>query len=110
LELLPLASEARAISLDLLAPDSPRQAVDEVSRAWGGLDILITNAGAAAQGGFLELEDEVWPTGFGLKMFANLRVIKHCLAFAERFLRAPDHDRGRNSADSASSTFAGFRS
>src|SRR5713226_10459144 len=32
--------------------------------------------GAAAQGGFLELEDDVWSTGFGLKMFANLRVIK----------------------------------
>ena len=42
-----------------------------------GLDIVIANAGAAPQGGFLELDDDAWPTGFGLKMFANLRVIRH---------------------------------
>jgi NAD(P)-dependent dehydrogenase (short-subunit alcohol dehydrogenase family) len=75
-ELLELTQEVRATALDLLIPDSARQIVAEVSDAWGGLDILVTNAGAAAQGGFLELEDDVWSTGFGLKMFANLRVIK----------------------------------
>ena len=42
----------------------------------GGLDILVTNAGAAPQGGFLELKDEDWAAGFGLKLFANLRLIK----------------------------------
>jgi len=40
------------------------------------LDILVTDAGAAAQGGFLELEADAWQTGFGLKTLANLRVIK----------------------------------
>jgi NAD(P)-dependent dehydrogenase (short-subunit alcohol dehydrogenase family) len=75
-ELLEFTQEVRATALDLLIPDSARQIVAEVSAAWGGLDILVTNAGAAAQGGFLELEDDVWSTGFGLKMFANLRVIK----------------------------------
>jgi NAD(P)-dependent dehydrogenase (short-subunit alcohol dehydrogenase family) len=54
-----------------------RQLVDVVAQAWGGLDILVTNAGAAAQGGFLELEDNAWAAGFGHRMFANLRVIKH---------------------------------
>jgi len=76
-ELLKFTAEVRATPLDLLAPDSGRQIVEEVQRAWDGLDILITNAGAAAQGGFLELEDAVWPIGFGLKMFGNLRVIRH---------------------------------
>jgi 3-oxoacyl-[acyl-carrier protein] reductase len=76
-ELANFTSEVRATVLDLTAPDSARKVVGEVASAWGGLDILVTNAGAAAQGGFLELEDEVWPAGFGLKMFANLRVIKH---------------------------------
>jgi NAD(P)-dependent dehydrogenase (short-subunit alcohol dehydrogenase family) len=75
-ELLKFTQEVRATALDLLIPDAARQIVAEVSASWGGLDILVTNAGAAAQGGFLELEDDVWSTGFGLKMFANLRVIK----------------------------------
>jgi 3-oxoacyl-[acyl-carrier protein] reductase len=76
-ELLALTSEIRVTALDLVLPDSARQIVAEIADAWGGLDILVTNAGAAAQGGFLELADDVWPAGFGLKMFANLRVIKH---------------------------------
>lgn len=75
-ELMRFASEVRATAVDLLAPDSARLIVDEAANAWGGLDVLVTNAGAAAQGGFLELDDDAWPTGFGLKMFANLRVIK----------------------------------
>jgi len=75
-ELLELTSEVRATALDLTLPDSARQIVAEAAHAWGGLDILVTNAGAAAQGGFLELDDEVWAAGFGLKMFGNLRVIK----------------------------------
>jgi 3-oxoacyl-[acyl-carrier protein] reductase len=76
-ELQEITPEVRAIALDLTLPDSARQVVTEAAEAWGGLDILVTNAGAAPQGGFLELEDDAWATGFGLKMFANLRVIKH---------------------------------
>ncbi len=75
-ELLQFTPQVKATSLDLLLPDSGRQIVAEVEQAWGGLDILVTNAGAAAQGGFLELEDSVWSVGFGLKMFGNLRVIR----------------------------------
>ena len=76
-ELALLTSEVRAMVLDLVLPQSASQLVDEVAQAWGGLDILVTNAGAVAQGGFLELEDDAWAAGFALKMFANLRVIKH---------------------------------
>jgi NAD(P)-dependent dehydrogenase (short-subunit alcohol dehydrogenase family) len=76
-ELLELTTEVRTLALDLQLPDSPRQVSTEVENAWSGLDILVTNAGAATQGGFLELDDEAWPAGFGLKMFANVRVIKH---------------------------------
>jgi NAD(P)-dependent dehydrogenase (short-subunit alcohol dehydrogenase family) len=65
------------MALDLLLQGAARCLVDQVAQAWGGLDILVTNAGAAAQGGFLELEDDAWAAGFGLKMFANLRVIKY---------------------------------
>lgn len=75
-ELLELNPEVRALALDLTLPDAARQVVSTAADAWGGLDILITNAGAAPQGGFLELDNDAWPAGFGLKMFANLRVIR----------------------------------
>jgi 3-oxoacyl-[acyl-carrier protein] reductase len=76
-ELLALTSEVHVIALDLTVPDSARQLVTKASELWGGLDILVTNAGAAAQGGFLEIDDDAGQTGFGLKLFANLRVIRH---------------------------------
>jgi len=75
-ELFELTRDVRATALGLLIPESARQIVAEIIVAWGGIDILVTNAGAAAQGGFLKLEDDAWSTGFGLKMFANLQVIK----------------------------------
>ena len=75
-ELRSLTSEVRAIALDLTEKGSAAKLTAEVEQAWGGLDILVTNAGAAPQGGFLDLNDEDWPQGFGLKLFANLRVIK----------------------------------
>ena len=51
-ELLQLTSEVHAVALDLTLPDSARQLVGKVRDLLGGLDILVTNAGAAAQGGF----------------------------------------------------------
>jgi NAD(P)-dependent dehydrogenase (short-subunit alcohol dehydrogenase family) len=75
-ELRPLASEVEFAALDLTEPDAAAKLATYVEQSWGGLDILVTNAGAAPQGGFLELKDEDWAKGFGLKLFANLRVIK----------------------------------
>ena len=76
-ELQSLTSEVRFAALDLTEPDAASKLAFEVEQCWGGLDILVTNAGAASQGGFLELKDEDWAAGFGLKLFANLRVIKN---------------------------------
>lgn len=71
-----LVGKNEVLPIDLLNADAPAMVVREAIRYFGGLDIVVTNAGGAAQGGFLELPDEAWPEGFGLKMFANLRVIK----------------------------------
>ncbi|MGA9957077.1 MAG: SDR family oxidoreductase [Acidobacteriaceae bacterium] len=75
-ELRSLTSEVRFAALDLTEPNAAAALAAHVEQLWGGLDILVTNAGAAAQGSFLELREEDWATGFGLKLFANLRVIK----------------------------------
>jgi 3-oxoacyl-[acyl-carrier protein] reductase len=75
-ELSNLTTEVKVRALDLTQPDSAATLAQEVVETWQGIDILVANAGAAPQGSFLELADEDWITGFGLKMFANLRVIK----------------------------------
>ena len=76
-ELRSLTSKVTFTALDLTAPDAAAELATYVEQSFGGLDILVANAGAAVQGGFLELKDEDWATGFGLKLFANLRVIKN---------------------------------
>jgi NAD(P)-dependent dehydrogenase (short-subunit alcohol dehydrogenase family) len=75
-QLLQLTPDVMTTAIDLTNPDAAEKLAADVNDAWQGLDILVTNAGAAPQGSFLELADEDWQTGFGLKMFANLRVIK----------------------------------
>lgn len=71
-----LKGNAIALAVDLLQAATAQQVVSQAIERLGGLDIVITNAGDAAQGSFLDLPDDSWSEGFGLKMFANLRVIK----------------------------------
>ena len=52
--------EVRFTALDLTEPDAAAKLAGNVEQLWGGLDVLVTNAGAASQGGFLELKDEDW--------------------------------------------------
>jgi 3-oxoacyl-[acyl-carrier protein] reductase len=47
-----------------------------VRRAFGGLDILINNAGATKRGDFLELTDADWQDGYALKFFAHMRLAR----------------------------------
>ena len=75
-ELLRFAKEVDFIAIDLTENGAAGKVVGRAKSNWGGLDILVANAGAAAQGCFLELPDDAWPQGFGLKMFANLRVVR----------------------------------
>lgn len=75
-ELRPLTPDVKATVLDLTEPDAAAKLAEDIEHTWGGLDILVTNAGSAPQGGFLELNDADWAAGFGLKLFANLRVIR----------------------------------
>lgn len=70
-------AEVHIAAMDLSAAESAEQLIGETVRQIGGLDVLVTNAGAAPQGGFLELNDEDWSIGFGVKLFGNLRVIRH---------------------------------
>ena len=45
-----------------------------VVESFGGVDILINNAGATQGGDFLELADAIWEDGFALKFYACVRL------------------------------------
>jgi len=45
-----------------------------VVESFGGVDILINNAGATQGGDFLEQDDAIWEDGFALKFYACVRL------------------------------------
>lgn len=45
-------------------------------RHFGGIDMLVNNAGATKGGDFLEQPDEIWEDGFALKFYACVRLCR----------------------------------
>src|SRR5260221_3990526 len=70
---------ALALACDVTAPDSVRAAFDAVSARFGGLDIVVSNAGAAWQGRIGEVEDSILRKSFELNFFAHQTVAQHAV-------------------------------
>ena len=65
---------ALAIACDVTDPQSVRAAFDKVMEAFGGVDIVVSNAGAAWQGRIGEVNDAVLRKSFELNFFAHQAV------------------------------------
>jgi rhamnose utilization protein RhaD (predicted bifunctional aldolase and dehydrogenase)/NAD(P)-dependent dehydrogenase (short-subunit alcohol dehydrogenase family) len=70
---------ALALACDVTAPDSVRAAFDAVSARFGGLDIVVSNAGAAWQGRIGEVEDSILRKSFELNFFAHQTVAQNAV-------------------------------
>jgi 3-oxoacyl-[acyl-carrier protein] reductase len=60
-------------SVDLRNPDAPKRLIDAAVERYGGIDLLVNNAGATKRGDFLKLTDEEWADGYALKFFGAMR-------------------------------------
>ncbi|CAK0747921.1 Aldolase_II domain-containing protein [Gammaproteobacteria bacterium] len=69
---------------DITNPVAVREAFDAVCAALGGIDIVISNAGAAWQGAIGEVDDAVLRTSFELNFYAHQIVVHN----AVRVMRA----------------------
>jgi len=54
----------------------PERVVLEATRAFGGIDILINNAGTTKSADFLSLTDEDWADGYRVKVFGATRLCR----------------------------------
>ena len=69
-------ARAEAVPLDLCAAGAATTLLEAARSHFGGLDILINNAGATKRGDFFALGDADWQDGFALKLFAHVRLAR----------------------------------
>jgi rhamnulose-1-phosphate aldolase/alcohol dehydrogenase len=70
----PIGGSALGLGCDVTKPDSVRAAFDQVCATFGGLDIVVSNAGAAWQGKIGEVDDATLRQSFELNFFAHQTV------------------------------------
>jgi len=68
-----------AIGCDVTKPDEVKRAFREVSKAFGGVDIVVSNAGAAWQGRIGEVDEESLRGSFELNFFAHQSVAREAV-------------------------------
>jgi rhamnose utilization protein RhaD (predicted bifunctional aldolase and dehydrogenase)/NAD(P)-dependent dehydrogenase (short-subunit alcohol dehydrogenase family) len=69
-----------AVACDVTDDGSVASAFEAVTLAFGGLDIMVSNAGAAWQGRIGEVDDAVLRQSFELNFFAHQRIAKEAVA------------------------------
>ncbi|HLM15510.1 MAG TPA: bifunctional aldolase/short-chain dehydrogenase [Reyranella sp.] len=73
-----------AIACDVTKPDDVRAAFDKIAATYGGIDIVVSNAGAAWQGRIGDVSDKVLRESFELNFWAHQSVAQN----AVRIMRA----------------------
>ena len=72
-------TQALALTADVTDPQAPAWLVEDAASAFGGLDILITNAGGPPAGSFELIDEAGWRAGLDLSFMSHVRFIKAAL-------------------------------
>ena len=75
-EIVEAGGSATEFGGDLREADTPAALVKAAIHTYGGIDMVVNNAGATRRGDFLELSDEDWTDGFALKFFGAVRLVR----------------------------------
>ena len=72
------------VGCDVTDPSSVREALDSVVRRYGGIDVLVSNAGAAWQGAMASVDDETLRASFELNFFGHQHVASRAASVMRR--------------------------
>jgi NAD(P)-dependent dehydrogenase (short-subunit alcohol dehydrogenase family) len=75
-----ISKTALAIACDVTKPDEVTRAFDDVAKSFGGVDIVVSNAGAAWQGRIGEVDDDTLRRSFELNFFAHQSVAQNAVS------------------------------
>jgi len=71
--------EASVLSLDVTAPDAGARLVAAAEERFGGLDVLVNNAGTAKRRALEEVTDDEWNAAWELNVMAPMRAMRAAL-------------------------------
>ena len=75
----PAGGRALALACDVTDAASVRAAFDRIAEAFGGVDIVVSNAGAAWQGRIGEVDEEILRRSFELNFYGHQRVAQNAV-------------------------------
>lgn len=78
-ELASFNVEVRLFPGDVTVPEFPEQLVSQTVSAFGGLDLLFTNAGGPPPAAFAEIDDDTWAHAVDLSFMSHVRLIRAAL-------------------------------
>lgn len=73
------SAQVEGLTGDVSQPDVPARLIEQSVAAFGGLDILITNAGGTPAGSFESLDDETWQKAVDTSLMSHVRLIRAAL-------------------------------
>ena len=73
--------EITPIPGDVGQPDFPSLLVQKTIQAFGGLDLLVTNAGGPPSGKFETFDDPAWQLAIELSLLSHVRLIRAALPY-----------------------------
>ena len=78
-EIRKFGGEVLAVSADMFKPADIERFFDAVIKQYGGIDILLNNAGTSQRGNFLEIDDQKWRDDIELKVFGAIRCTRRAI-------------------------------
>jgi 3-oxoacyl-[acyl-carrier protein] reductase len=77
-------AQVLALPGDISIPTFPAQLIQQLALTWGGLDILVANAGGPPPGSFESLDDAVWGKAVELSFLSQVRLIRAALPYLKK--------------------------
>lgn len=73
------AGETLVLPADITSPDAPGDVFGAVEDAWGGVDVLVSNAGHAGSSPLARTSDEEWDATVALNLTAPFRCVRRAV-------------------------------
>ncbi len=69
-------SKISILQVDVTQPDAPTHVIEAVTKTYGGVDILISNAGSAQQSSIIDMDKQLLRDSFELNFFAHFSLAR----------------------------------